>query len=175
MLIAPSIQNFLFLFDCATNFKLFHLLNSGNAAVDRHNIKDHLDEGKLHCFARMLVSFLVKVLSFLRTLRPRLDKSSENIHSSEELDLAHKKYSTTEAIKKDYVTVCKDRLHKVELILNELSSKPSGIPPEKERMILDLMDRIKSVELDVPKTNTVRFFSGFFSEKRQTIRLYTTC
>lgn len=158
MLINPSIQNFLFLFDCTINFKLFHLLNSGNAAVDRHNIKDHLDEGKLHCFARMLTSFLVKVLSFLCTLRSRLDTSSENIHSLEALDLAHNKNSTAETIKKDYVTACMNRLQKVELMLNELSSKPAEIPPEKERMIMDLIDRIKSVEFDVPKTNKVRLF-----------------
>ncbi|XP_042428915.1 phosphatidylinositol/phosphatidylcholine transfer protein SFH13-like [Zingiber officinale] len=127
----------------------------GNAAVDRHNIKDHLDEGKLHCFARMLTSFLVKVLSFLRTLRSRHDTSSENIHSLEALDLAHNKNSTAETIKKDYVTACMNRLQKVELMLNELSSKPAEIPPEKERMIMDLIDRIKSVEFDVPKTNKV--------------------
>ncbi|CAD5165291.1 phosphatidylinositol/phosphatidylcholine transfer protein SFH13 isoform X1 [Musa acuminata AAA Group] len=126
----------------------------GNSIAGKHNnIKDDT-EGKLDSFARTLVAFLIKMLSFFRILWSRQDRRL-NVHLSNALDLACNKNSTTEALKEDCVTSCMERLQKLELMLNELSNKPAEIPREKEHMILDSMDRIKCVEFDIHKTNKV--------------------
>lgn len=112
-------------------------------------------EGKLRCFARALISLLVKVISFLPILRSRLDRKLENIHPSDTSSLMPDKHSTIEAAKQSEVTPYIERLEKLESLLNELCSKPAEIPREKEHAILDSMNRIKNVEFDLHKTNKV--------------------
>ncbi|KAJ8491245.1 hypothetical protein OPV22_012966 [Ensete ventricosum] len=127
----------------------------GNSIAGKHNsIKDDTGEGKLDSFARTLVAFIIKMLSFFRILWSRQDRRL-NVHLSNALDLACNKNSTTEARKEDCVTSYMERLQKLEVIINELSNKPAEIPREKEQMILDSMDRIKCVEFDIHKTNKV--------------------
>ncbi|URD98366.1 CRAL/TRIO, N-terminal domain [Musa troglodytarum] len=119
------------------------------------NIGKDAGEGKLRSFARALVSFLVKMLSFLRILRSRQDRTLENVHPSDALDLTCNNNSTLETINENCITSYMERLQKLELIMNELSNKPAEIPQEKEHMILDSIDRIKCVEYDLHKTNKV--------------------
>lgn len=57
------------------------------------------------------------------------------------------------------ITAYMERLQRVELILNQLSSKPAEIPVDKERMILDSMDRIRGVEFDLQMANKVSIYS----------------
>ncbi|KAG6532838.1 hypothetical protein ZIOFF_006692 [Zingiber officinale] len=132
----------------------FTFSDSPNTIAERHNIKDNAGEGKLHTLARMSVAFLIKMLSFFPMLRSRQDSRSENIHLSSELDLSHKKYSTTATMIKD-ATAYMERLQRVESILNQLTNKPAEIPLDKERMILDSMDRIRCVEFDLQMANKV--------------------
>lgn len=106
----------------------------------------------------MLVAFLIKVLSFFPWLRSRQDSRLDTIHPSCELDLSHNKCSTTETKFKD-ITAYMERLQRVELILDQLSSKPAEIPLDKERMILDSMDRIRCVEFDLQMANKVSIYS----------------
>lgn len=47
------------------------------------------------------------------------------------------------------------RLQKLERAYEELSNKPTDIPPEKEKMLMESLDRIKSVEFDLEKTKRV--------------------
>ncbi|XP_042445797.1 phosphatidylinositol/phosphatidylcholine transfer protein SFH13-like [Zingiber officinale] len=129
-------------------------LDSPNTIAERHSIKDNAGEGKLHTLARMSVAFLIKMLSFFPMLRSRQDSRSENIHLSSELDLSHKKYSATATMIKD-ATAYMERLQRVESILNQLTNKPAEIPLDKERMILDSMDRIRCVEFDLQMANKV--------------------
>lgn len=132
--------------------------DSGNIVADKHSTEDDTGKGKLHALARMLVAFFVKVLSLFRLLRSRQDRRLENIYPSDELDLAHNKYSTTEAMSKD-ATAYMERLQRVELILNQLSRKSAEIPRDKERMLRDSMDRIKNIEFDLQKANKVSNYS----------------
>ncbi|WOL17195.1 phosphatidylinositol/phosphatidylcholine transfer protein SFH13-like isoform X3 [Canna indica] len=128
----------------------------GNSAADRrNNINDDAGEGKLHSFSRVLVAFIVKMLSFFNILRPRQDRRLVNVHSSDALVLAQNNNSTGAIVKTESVASFMERLQKLELFLHELSSKPAEIPQEKEHMILDSMDRIKCIECDLQKTNRV--------------------
>ncbi|KAF9617376.1 hypothetical protein IFM89_036297, partial [Coptis chinensis] len=52
----------------------------------------------------------------------------------------------------DFIHPCLERLQKLEALVIELTNKPVVIPPEKDIMLLESMNRIKSIEYDLQKT-----------------------
>lgn len=48
------------------------------------------------------------------------------------------------------------RLQNLEVMVTELTKKPSKIPLEKENMLHESLNRIKSIEYDLQKTKRVR-------------------
>ncbi|WOL13930.1 hypothetical protein Cni_G22710 [Canna indica] len=128
-----------------------------NEYADGSNINKDKDfpEGKFQYFARALVTFLVKILSFFHIFLSASERRLENVHPSEALNLIPNNISAVEASKENKVTPCIERLEKLESMLNELSIKRAEIPQEKEREILESMIRIKNVESDLHKTNKV--------------------
>lgn len=56
----------------------------------------------------------------------------------------------------DRILPCIERLQRLEKLLDEINKKPAEIPLEKEQMLLQSMDRIKSVESDLKQTKKVR-------------------
>lgn len=63
-----------------------------------------------------------------------------------------------EANKEDCVGPCLQRLERLEKVFVELSNKPAKIPLEKEHLLTESLDRIKSVEFDLEKTKRVSFY-----------------
>lgn len=59
--------------------------------------------------------------------------------------------------KREDLLQCSHRLQHLEKVVTELLNKPTEIPPEKELMLLDSMNRIKSIEHDLQKTKEVSF------------------
>lgn len=57
--------------------------------------------------------------------------------------------------KEDPILPCIQRLQSIEKKFEELNNKPIEIPFEKEQMLLESLDRIKSVEFDLEKTKRV--------------------
>lgn len=55
----------------------------------------------------------------------------------------------------DQILPCVERIKKLEKMLEELKTKPARMSAEKEQMLENSMDRIKSVELDLDKTKKV--------------------
>ncbi|KAK9077633.1 hypothetical protein SSX86_005970 [Deinandra increscens subsp. villosa] len=55
----------------------------------------------------------------------------------------------------DQILPCLERLKKLEKMVEELNTKRAQIPREKEQLLEQSMDRIKSVELDLDKTKKV--------------------
>ncbi|KAG6417193.1 hypothetical protein SASPL_119344 [Salvia splendens] len=47
---------------------------------------------------------------------------------------------------------CCQKLQHLENLVNELTKRPAKIPPEKDEILLESMNRIKSIELDLQKT-----------------------
>ncbi|KAJ3671944.1 hypothetical protein LUZ60_008023 [Juncus effusus] len=47
---------------------------------------------------------------------------------------------------------CLERLQRLEELINELDHKPNTIPPEKDTLIIDSLNRIKCLENDLQKT-----------------------
>lgn len=60
-----------------------------------------------------------------------------------------------EAVKRNHMNSCLERLHRLENILSGISNKPNQIPLEKEQMLLESWDRIKGLEVDLTKTKKV--------------------
>ncbi|CAN4093781.1 unnamed protein product [Withania somnifera] len=54
--------------------------------------------------------------------------------------------------KEDLLHPCCQRLQHLEEVVAHLLKKPTKIPPEKEHMLLDSMDRIKFIEYDLQRT-----------------------
>ncbi|KAM3743800.1 hypothetical protein ACB098_06G002600 [Castanea mollissima] len=59
------------------------------------------------------------------------------------------------ANEEDRVLPCLERLQRLEKAFEELSCKPAGIPLEKEQILVESLDRIKSVEADLEQTKRV--------------------
>ncbi|CAL1404780.1 unnamed protein product [Linum trigynum] len=55
----------------------------------------------------------------------------------------------------DHVRPCMERLLRLDKLVLELSNKPPQIPKEKEKVLMQSLDRIKSVELDLNRTKRV--------------------
>lgn len=134
-----------------TSFSPANLANNG-----QNTTKDDAEEGSLRYLARTFVAVLVKVLSLLRILRCRRERRLENIHPLDTMAPTSNHDMAVEAVvEEDRVGPCLERLQKLELTFNELSSKPAQIPLEKERVLQESWNRIKCIEFDLDKTKRV--------------------
>lgn len=134
----------------------------GNLVNNQQNTAmDDLEEGNLRYLSRVLMPFLVKLLSVFHILCHRQESRVEDIHPSDTLDPTPSdsvvptpnQHQTVEVVKEeDLVGPCLERLQRLELMFNELSSKRAEIPLEKELILQESWDRIKSIEVDLAKT-----------------------
>ncbi|XP_057486163.1 phosphatidylinositol/phosphatidylcholine transfer protein SFH13-like isoform X2 [Actinidia eriantha] len=109
------------------------------------------------CVARALMSFVAKLLEFGHSLPLEYWRRQNNIYPANVLeDSVDNRRPDAEAIsQEDRVVPCVQRLQRLEKLLEELNKKPSEIPLEKEQMLNQSLERIKSVELDLDKTKRV--------------------
>ncbi|KAK9140805.1 hypothetical protein Scep_010486 [Stephania cephalantha] len=56
------------------------------------------------------------------------------------------------ARQEEFINPCLQRLQSLEALVTELSNKPARIPPEKDTILLESLNRIKSIEYDLQKT-----------------------
>ncbi|MCH92607.1 SEC14 cytosolic factor, partial [Trifolium medium] len=75
--------------------------------------------------------------------------------NSTERDINNHLVAIEATSERDYILPCEQRLQRLENVFNELNNKPDGMPLEKEQMLMDSLDRIKSVEFDLEKTKRV--------------------
>nr|CAB3453729.1 unnamed protein product [Digitaria exilis] len=59
-----------------------------------------------------------------------------------------------ETVREEAVSACLQRLEKLEALCNHLMSKPPDMPKDKELVLLQSFDRIKSLETDLERTKT---------------------
>nr|XP_043609565.1 phosphatidylinositol/phosphatidylcholine transfer protein SFH9 isoform X2 [Erigeron canadensis] len=64
---------------------------------------------------------------------------------------------TSVPLEKDLLHPCEEKLKQLEAMVAELSSKPSRIPQEKDEMLAESMNRIRSMEYDLQKTKKALF------------------
>lgn len=111
---------------------------------------------------KLLMDILFKLLGWIYISRPiiggmcvkkNLDMTSDSTQRSN----THKKQNISCPPKGDPLHPCCQRLQHLEKAVTELLNKPTEIPPEKEHILLDSLDRIKSIEYDLQKTKKALF------------------
>ncbi|KAG8661467.1 hypothetical protein MANES_01G006200v8 [Manihot esculenta] len=116
-------------------------------------VKEKIGKRNNLCVARTLMSFVVKLVAFFRSLPLDLWRRQNNIHPSNLVEHNADSHSTAvETVSENCVRPCMERLQSLEKVVEELSNKPAAIPLEKEQMLMESLERIKSVELDLEKT-----------------------
>ncbi|XWS09570.1 hypothetical protein CRYUN_Cryun39dG0001600 [Craigia yunnanensis] len=122
-------------------------------------VKEKVGRRNIHSVANMLISLLVRLAAFILTVRFEFGRKRNNFHSLNMMESnmnSHSNSTAPEAVnEEDQVLPCIERLQKLEKAFEEVSNKPVGIPVEKEKMLMESLDRIKSVEFDLEKTKRV--------------------
>lgn len=106
---------------------------------------------------KLLTSFMERLVTFIRSLRFEFLRTRNNIHptNTREHDINNHSASIETTSERDYILPCEQRLQRLEKVFEELHNKPDAMPLEKEQMLMDSLDRIKSVEFDLEKTKRV--------------------
>uniref|UniRef100_A0A2N9J9W0 CRAL-TRIO domain-containing protein n=1 Tax=Fagus sylvatica TaxID=28930 RepID=A0A2N9J9W0_FAGSY len=122
-----------------------------------NTIKGKVQNSDFQCVARELISFFFRLVAFFRTLRFEFWRRQNNVHPSNltEHNMNSHSPAVEAANEEDRVLPCIERLQRLEKVFEELSCKPAEIPLEKEQMIVESLDRIKSVEADLEQTKRV--------------------
>lgn len=119
--------------------------------------KEKVEKINVLYVARVLTFFMEKLVALLHYLRFEFWRTQNNVHPS--ITMEHNINNHSAAVESaseiDYILPCVQRLQRLEKVYEELNNKPDGMPLEKERMLMDSMDRIKSVEFDLEKTKRV--------------------
>ncbi|KAK2971939.1 hypothetical protein RJ640_004959, partial [Escallonia rubra] len=121
-------------------------------------IQEKVVKRGFRCVSRTLISFVVKLLAFVRGLPLEFWRRQNNVHPSNAIEEKPDGPSSVhpDAVsEEDRVLPCIERLQRLEKLLEELNNKPAEIPVEKEQMLQHSLDRIKSVEFDLEKTKRV--------------------
>ncbi|XP_055962203.1 phosphatidylinositol/phosphatidylcholine transfer protein SFH13-like [Mercurialis annua] len=106
--------------------------------------------------ARMLVSFLDKLVAYFNSLPFECWRRQNNVFPSNLIEHSADSHSTAvETVIEDHVRPCMERLQSLEKVVQEITNKPAAIPLEKEQILMESLERIKSVEFDLEKTKRV--------------------
>uniref|UniRef100_A0A5B6ZXC4 Putative phosphatidylinositol/phosphatidylcholine transfer protein SFH13 n=1 Tax=Davidia involucrata TaxID=16924 RepID=A0A5B6ZXC4_DAVIN len=120
-------------------------------------VQEKIEKRSFQCLASTVIHFMVKLLAFVRSLPFEIWRRQNNIHPSNVIDDKPDSHSPDAEVvsEEDRVLPCVQRLQRVEKLLEELNNKPAEIPLEKEQMLHQSLDRIKSIEFDLEKTKRV--------------------
>lgn len=116
-------------------------------------LKQKLEKRNLQSIGRVLISFWVKLVAVVRSLQFQFWKRQNNIYPSNTVHITNNNAASIQGVnEEDYVGPCLQRIERLEKIFVELSNKPAKIPLDKEHLLTESLDRIKSVEFDLEKT-----------------------
>ncbi|KAG6499094.1 hypothetical protein ZIOFF_038850 [Zingiber officinale] len=121
-------------------------IDCDNLSIGNHIfLRRDSGETKFQFLGKLIIAFLVKVLSFIHVIGFKEGR----LNNSRPSDVQRR---STEKIIEDQLTPVLERLQRLESMLDEVTNKPTQIPFEKERALLESWDRIKHVEFDLEKT-----------------------
>uniref|UniRef100_A0A6M2EV92 CRAL-TRIO domain-containing protein n=1 Tax=Populus davidiana TaxID=266767 RepID=A0A6M2EV92_9ROSI len=120
-------------------------------------VKEKVGKTSIPNATRTLLSFVIKLFALCRSLPLEYWRRQNNIYPSNLMEHNTDVHSTAaEAMnEEDHVRPCIYRLQRLEKIYEELSKRPAVIPLEKEKMLTESLERIKSAEFDLEKTKTL--------------------
>ncbi|CAL5006885.1 unnamed protein product [Urochloa decumbens] len=116
--------------------------------------KEASDEGTFHCLIRLLLALIVKVFAFFHIAYQRETRINNPLPPAEPEPVSDE-HPAVETFSVDHISPVIERLQRLEGKVDELGSKPPGIPLEKERSLLESWDRIKCIESDLERTKKV--------------------
>ncbi|CAL5082012.1 unnamed protein product [Urochloa decumbens] len=122
------------------------LHNLGNIALILHGTSA---VRTLEEFARGLATVLIRISPFFNFFVCRQERVLENAHS-----YAAAEQAKPQTVREEDMAACLQRLGKLESLCNHLMSKPPDMPKDKELVLLQSFDRIKSLEADLERTKT---------------------
>ncbi|KAJ4725433.1 Phosphatidylinositol/phosphatidylcholine transfer protein [Melia azedarach] len=136
---------------------MVNISSEGSSIMRLFNtVKEKVEKSNIQCVPSMLLSFMVRLVAIFGSLQ-LIWRRQNNIHPSNVLENnTNSQPPAVEAVnEEDRVLPCIERLQKLEKVYEELSNKPAAIPLEKEQMLMESLQRIKSVESDLEKTKRV--------------------
>lgn len=111
-------------------------------------------------FISILTRVMVKLLAWVYIVVPGVSKlfkknDDENVLDNQQrLEHVDSSSNSSEAKIVEHHP-CWQRLQHLENVVTELVNKPVKIPPEKDDILLESMNRIKGIEYDLQKTKKV--------------------
>jgi len=100
-----------------------------------------------------LISVLIRISSFFHFFVYRQERLLENVHPQ-----AATEQQKPQVVREEDMSACLQRLKKLESLCDHLMSKPPDMPKEKELVLLQSFDRIKSLEVELDMTKKVSCF-----------------
>ncbi|KAJ0578846.1 putative CRAL-TRIO lipid binding domain, CRAL/TRIO domain, CRAL/TRIO domain superfamily [Helianthus annuus] len=122
------------------------------------NILEKVVKRGFSCIARPVLSLVVKLIERMFSLPIEYYwRKQNNVYPNNAVEHRYESQThvQTEAVRENQILPCVERLQKLEEILEEIKKRPAQIPVEKEHMLNNSLDRIKSVEFDLNKTKRV--------------------
>ncbi|EEF30632.1 transporter, putative [Ricinus communis] len=108
------------------------------------------------CGAKMLMLFVDKLVAFFQSLPFEFWRRQNNVFPSNLVEPDAGSHSiAVETESEDHIRPCIERLERLEKVVEEIGNRPAAIPLEKEQMLMESLERIKSVEFDLEKTKKV--------------------
>lgn len=133
------------------------LLSGGSISHWFSIVREKIEKRDIRRVARVLISLLARLFAVFRSLRFESWRRQNNIYPSNSAEVNSSINSpTAEAGNEiDCILPCVQRLQRLEKVFEEISNKPAKIPLEKDKILMESLERIKSVEFDLEKTKRV--------------------
>jgi hypothetical protein len=100
-----------------------------------------------------LIAVWIRISSFFHFFVYRQERLLENVHPH-----AATEQPKPQVVREEDMSACLQRLKKLESLCDHLMSKPPDMPKEKELVLLQSFDRIKSLEAELDMTKKVSYF-----------------
>lgn len=101
----------------------------------------------------VLMTVLIRISSFFHLFLCRKERFLENIHPDTTAE-----QPKPQIAREEDMSACLQRLKKLESLCDHFMSKPPDMPKEKELVLLQSFDRIKSLEAELEMTRKVSCF-----------------
>lgn len=149
-----------------STYRVGESVGSSTSPEDVNSTRDDLSSNIVHrpltCITSTVVKFVFRLFTCMYLLLGALgkifvrynntDREMENQHITEAVYPSSQENFSSSAKEDELLLPCWKRLEHLESLVSELVHKPSRIPQEKEEMLAESMNRIRSIEYDLQKT-----------------------
>ncbi|MFS7985173.1 putative CRAL-TRIO lipid binding domain, CRAL/TRIO domain, CRAL/TRIO domain superfamily [Helianthus anomalus] len=118
-------------------------------------IYEKIVKNSLNIIGRPLMFLFAKLIALTGSQPVDFWRRQNNVYPANVVEKEAETESEPENDREDNGFPFVERLQNLEVLLEELKNKPADIPVEKEHMLHDSLERIKSVEFDLNKTKSV--------------------